>query len=53
MVLCGIDSVQLAAQVYINMNYVYWEDDGEALNCEITEGPLKGVITTEAKKKVE
>ena len=44
--------MQLAAQVYINMNYVYWEDAGEALNCEITEGPLKGVITTEAKKKL-
>ena len=48
----GLILMQLAAQVYINMNYVYWEDDGEALNCEITEGPLKGVITTEAKKKL-
>ena len=48
----GLILVQLSAQVYINMNYVYWEDDGEALNCEITEGPLKGIITTEEKKKL-
>lgn len=48
LLLCG---VQIFSEVYVNLNYVYWEDDISLLSYKIEEGPLKGIYTTKEKKE--
>lgn len=43
---------QLCSQIYLLRNYVYYEDNRSELTSEIEEGPMRGVLTTEAKKRI-
>lgn len=44
-------TIQIFAQVWINLNSVFWADDISELKYEIESGPAKGIITSEDKKK--
>lgn len=42
---------QILAEVYVNFNYVYWENDISSLKYEIQIGPMRGIYTTKEKKE--
>lgn len=48
LILCG---VQIFSEIYVSLNYVYWEEDISLLSYKIEEGPLKGIYTTKEKKE--